>query len=424
MADDLGQIEGWKAIADYLNRSVRTVQNWTRTRGLPVIKVGGVVVAYKSELDRWQMEAACPPGSSGASSPQPVPDASVAGVAPRSRAYLIAPAVALIFMTLAAVAFRRSQEPRKRNPVDYRIEGSALQTLDRWGQVAWEYALPDLPQPGVYTQDDRSRYATFAYLHGDESPSFLFAYYPRGGNRSILYCFGPDGKVLWTATLGRLLRARSGTTIFPNYWTNQIRILKKPLSNGGRIVVGSHHSYSWAYQIAILTDQGKQVAEYWHPGWLFSIGLADLGVNGSEDIVAGGLVNGVVEEPEVVLLDPNDCSGEGISPGIDTLKIEGASRADEKAVLVFSGFPKIDPGAQWRIDDIKATPDLVELRLTDGNRVHVFCDLDLHFHVLGITPDTTLMEKNWARLHGNRSAAEIKAGLGEVQTIKALQERN
>ena len=56
--DDL--LEGWKAIADHLDKTERTVQRWEKSKALPVrrLKAGtadeqGRVFAYKSELDAW-----------------------------------------------------------------------------------------------------------------------------------------------------------------------------------------------------------------------------------------------------------------------------------------------------------------------------------------------------------------------------------
>jgi len=51
-------LDGWKAIADYLGRSVRTVQRWRRLYGLPVHSVagrgGGNVFAYLAEVETWR----------------------------------------------------------------------------------------------------------------------------------------------------------------------------------------------------------------------------------------------------------------------------------------------------------------------------------------------------------------------------------
>ncbi len=54
-------LDSWKEIAGHLNRDIRTVQRWERTRGLPVQRLpGGVkpgVYALKRELDAWWNQA-------------------------------------------------------------------------------------------------------------------------------------------------------------------------------------------------------------------------------------------------------------------------------------------------------------------------------------------------------------------------------
>src|SRR5215467_7008372 len=50
-------ISGWKDIATYLNKGVRTVQRYEREIGLPIhrpsAKFPGSVIATKTELDNW-----------------------------------------------------------------------------------------------------------------------------------------------------------------------------------------------------------------------------------------------------------------------------------------------------------------------------------------------------------------------------------
>jgi len=62
-------LEGWKAIADYLHKTERTVQRWEKTKGLPVRRFnasspeeGSRVFASKSELDAWWQELLAKPG--------------------------------------------------------------------------------------------------------------------------------------------------------------------------------------------------------------------------------------------------------------------------------------------------------------------------------------------------------------------------
>ncbi len=55
------RLESWKAIASYLNRSVRTVRRWEEREDLPVHRhrhaKGSSVFAYRSELDAWRDRA-------------------------------------------------------------------------------------------------------------------------------------------------------------------------------------------------------------------------------------------------------------------------------------------------------------------------------------------------------------------------------
>jgi TolB-like protein len=61
------RLDSWKAIAQHLDRDVRSVQRWEHERGLPVYRLpgqkGGVVFAYETELDAWLQS-----GDNGASS--------------------------------------------------------------------------------------------------------------------------------------------------------------------------------------------------------------------------------------------------------------------------------------------------------------------------------------------------------------------
>jgi TolB-like protein/Tfp pilus assembly protein PilF len=89
--EDEDLLEGWKAIADHLNKTERTVQRWEKAKALPVrrLKSGssedqGRVFAYKTELDAWWQEMLTrpdgltpepdrPPGHSPQPGPLPPP---------------------------------------------------------------------------------------------------------------------------------------------------------------------------------------------------------------------------------------------------------------------------------------------------------------------------------------------------------------
>jgi hypothetical protein len=54
------RLDSWKQIATYLDRSIRTVQQWERTEKLPVHRLRhskyGSVYAFRSELDNWRVQ--------------------------------------------------------------------------------------------------------------------------------------------------------------------------------------------------------------------------------------------------------------------------------------------------------------------------------------------------------------------------------
>jgi len=59
------RLDSWKAIADFLNRSLRTVQRWHECNGLPVHRFGGhkgSVFAYEEEIEHWLTGLAQTPG--------------------------------------------------------------------------------------------------------------------------------------------------------------------------------------------------------------------------------------------------------------------------------------------------------------------------------------------------------------------------
>jgi hypothetical protein len=53
-------LEGWKTIAAYLGRSIKTVQRW-KDKGLPVHKTALGIIAYRSELDVWRSRTLAEP---------------------------------------------------------------------------------------------------------------------------------------------------------------------------------------------------------------------------------------------------------------------------------------------------------------------------------------------------------------------------
>lgn len=74
---DPDRLESWKAIANYLNRSVRTVRRWEGAEGLPVHRhmhqSQGSVYAFREELDAWREQRKLAESTPAPSPRQPTP---------------------------------------------------------------------------------------------------------------------------------------------------------------------------------------------------------------------------------------------------------------------------------------------------------------------------------------------------------------
>jgi hypothetical protein len=70
------RLDGWKAVAAHLRKSVRTAQRWERELGLPVHRMqtetGEIVYGFSSEIDNWVRERERAPRTA-----RPAPDGGI-----------------------------------------------------------------------------------------------------------------------------------------------------------------------------------------------------------------------------------------------------------------------------------------------------------------------------------------------------------
>jgi len=104
-------LSGWKEIANYLGKGVRTVQRYERDLGLPVHRLAGkpagYVIATKSELDEW---VTSPRMHIGLSAKRRALESRTNKL--RAHFLLIDSEIALTFATIASGA--SNQEKRRR----------------------------------------------------------------------------------------------------------------------------------------------------------------------------------------------------------------------------------------------------------------------------------------------------------------------
>ena len=402
-------------------------------------KVGGMAFAYAEELDEWVRRNEGIPREAPSTptpefhpplDPPPLESQLLVGnqlPPPSNRSGLFLALSAFLAVTFAAWFALR---PGPTVPAAFRLTKNVLQVVDSEGKPIWQKTFPDLDEQRYvqrHSEEERFgvRFGLIANLGGERD--LLFVYFPKhGGAGSTLYCYRPDGKVAWLRQLGRTVETENGSTIFSMYDTSQIVLLHHPRPDGGVIVVGSHHDYSWVEHVAILTALGKEVAEYWHPGWIYKLEVADLRHNGQDVILLGGVNDGYQGTgygPTLVALDPNRVYGQSASAPRDVRhRIRRVSPAQEAAVLLFPDYDRThpDPNVYLRVAGLKYLESFVDLEISAdavGEPVAHY-ELDPQLRVRSITTDPHLLELLAPKLHGPESEEVAHQILANVLTLR------
>jgi TolB-like protein/Tfp pilus assembly protein PilF len=140
------RLDSWKAIAQYLDRDVRSVQRWEQERGLPVHRVpgekGGTVFAYEDELDRWLTGRDTP---SAAASAVPETERSQPGIsasAPPSQVWhwsLIALVIAMLVLVATLFVFQQPRVTKTAISLPQSPSIAVLPMINLSGDAAQDY---------------------------------------------------------------------------------------------------------------------------------------------------------------------------------------------------------------------------------------------------------------------------------------------
>lgn len=120
------RLGSWKAIANYLGKTVRTVQRWEKREGLPARRhqhgSGPTVFAYKHDLDQWMTRRSlvihenrptdqAAQGIEQSTPPDLVEKASQSGPRPQTRTWPLVLVAGLVLLTGALTWTQRLEKP-------------------------------------------------------------------------------------------------------------------------------------------------------------------------------------------------------------------------------------------------------------------------------------------------------------------------
>jgi hypothetical protein len=172
--------------------------------------------------------------------------------------------------------------------------------------------------------------------------------------------------------------------LFPPYLISKVQVLAN-----GHIALSAYHHFHAPNQVTILDGKGKILQEYWHSGHLYAMTHADLDGDGNEELLLGGMDNGL-QQAELIVLDPRDLSGVGRQLGSEMpLHVPQLGLARERWLVLLPKTCLVPDGQYNQVNRIAVTKAAIEILVQERGLLEapetILYQFDHHFRLLGIT---------------------------------------
>lgn len=296
------QLNGWKEIAAYLGRSVRTVQRWEKDFGLPVRRFGSSksesVFALPREIDAWLETSQGMSARSGAGAPET--SGAPAGRPPEplfpARWFLHMAVAALVTATVMTVLWavlarwrpaQRMAPPSAASadpaPAGWHVDLDTLVVSDARGNELWKHKFPHELMAGYEggPRTPKDVLAGIADVDGNGFREVWFVSKEAGvmdPARTAMYLFEPDGRVRWVFRPSVTVRF-GADTFGPSWFVDRVFVTADPAGGPGRAI--------WAvlYDAALFPSSiqrldarsGAPLSSYWSNGSIVTVALDTAG---------------------------------------------------------------------------------------------------------------------------------------------------
>jgi hypothetical protein len=327
-------LSGWKEIATYLGKSVRSAQRWEAELGLPVRRIqtadgGQIVYGSRQEIDAWR-DAARPSARSspqdasdpldGTEAPQaeplpapqsdpltePLSESTPAPASAPAEAPVSVPAastrtvtrpawwwglallcVGLVAGSLAGMWIGVNAIPALGSPVEFVVEGRHVRGLTESGREVWSH---DLGRAGARPNNVAQSVADEGDIDGDGTfeVAISVAYASPHGVPDVqsdaVLLFNRDGRLRWQVQPDSI-RLQMGETFAGPWLLNDVVFAE---ASPGRVWLAySHHTSGPSFVLEVAAD-GSSFIRFVQSGRVAS--LAHWRTPTTEYLAAGGIV--------------------------------------------------------------------------------------------------------------------------------------
>jgi hypothetical protein len=338
--DPSDRLNGWKEIAAFLGKGVRTAQRWERELGLPVHRLGRdrgeIVFALKSEVQRWTLTSRTTGGaaendqapglaadSAGRDeSPEPPATPTALAVSPlRGRLTpVLAAGVALATFAIAIGAWRTSQSSPatiargdgRGRPASFHVDEDTLHVVDTRGARLWSHRfLTGLDESKYVSRGQRDDRVAIEDFDADGDREVAFISETPGPEGLVLTVFNADGTV-------RFIHRRDATVHYRGvayrpHWRAYKLVVTRDSAGTPLLWLISIHDHEFPTLLEQIDGSGQTVSEYWSNGYI--------------DVVASGTRRG----RPVVLVGATNNEHRGASLAVFDGGVQGSAPAANDA---------------------------------------------------------------------------------------------
>ena len=293
-------LDGWKAIAEYLGKSVRTAQRYHRQLSMPVYHRMGLenegVYALRAELDAWQLLSPTTERTEEGTPAAPCPPP--ARIWPWSLPAWISVVLGLVSVAVVLGVWLLPTSPGgpivggDGQPAKYTVAFDQLQVFDKDSRLLWAHRFPaPLSEVSYRVAADPRRIEAgggsnvpprahsmhsvqLGDIDGDGHVEVLMVARVEP-ERASLYCFSSEGRVRWIYRPRQELSFGGKNEGVPER-VNWV-VLKDEGSNPPSIWVESQHTSRFPALVEQVSVDGQSLGGYWSNGHVISASFGRVG---------------------------------------------------------------------------------------------------------------------------------------------------